>query len=275
MEDLLSLTPRFQMVPNSDGSKIEAVVAEVRAFVSRRRLNRPQGIVWTNVDGAIADCLETIGRMCAQEEFAFINQMVAEEKVTKAHELWLKFHVLLVEKKLEFDALVDLLAGNHELIDGVFPLQEKLLQRGIVLVAITNGVERFLRKALEKHHFVMPLLGNDIFFDDDGSFQGLKLIHGPGWLDKGRIIETVAKTFTIQPLACIGNGPSDISMARATIGLGGTVVSRGTNSPLSQWCHANLKPEQFLQYTGEHGLRGWVSEIVRRCANAQRQAAAS
>ncbi len=274
MEHLLSLTPRFRNFPQADTVKIGQFITQVRTFLrTHRSYNSPRGVVWTNVDGAIANCLETVGRLVAKDEFAFINQLVAEGQIRKAHELWLKFYVLLVEKNLDLDALTQLLTENHKFVSGVHRLQERLLQQGIVLVAIANGPELFLRKALETHAFDMPIFGNELVFDADRVYWGLELVQGPEWIDKGQVISAIAaKDSSLKPLACIGNGPSDVSMAEATNKFGGVVVSRGAKSPLTLWCNEHL-PGKFLQYNGTTGLGSISPEIVARCLNPEVRAA--
>jgi hypothetical protein len=257
MDHLLKLTPRFRVDPANANARVRRLVSQSRDFIAKRGfVGNPNGIVWTNVDGTISDCLEAIGSKIASREFAWINGLRADGVITKAYQLWLKYHVLLVEKNVGLAELTKGLTKDHQMIGGAYRLKEKLLQHRIATVAITNDVEEVVREALEQHyHFELPVFGNGLWLEEDGAFTGLDLVHGADWIDKGAVVSAVSgNEFKIKTLGCIGNGPSDITMARETARLGGLVLTRGRKSPLTQWCEESLPSDQFVIFTGDQGL---------------------
>jgi len=236
-------------------------------------------MVWTNVDGAISDFVRTLCRLVDPEHAAAIEKARADGRITKVQQIYLQFYLLLEVHKLDLDTMVHMLSQHHRMVPGVGDLREKLMQMGIMLGAITNGIDRFLRDALRSQAFWISVFGNRLHRDFDGSFW-LELVHdADGFLDKGQILRQAFEQHAVVPWACIGDGPSDVSMAQEVNRLGGLVLTCGDCSPLTEWCKANLKDGDFIVYTPEQGFtREIVGEILKennRSAEAleRRQAA--
>jgi phosphoserine phosphatase len=288
MNDILSLTPRFRVLNDAEvDQRLSAAIdlamvpanARYKNAVSRR-------LVFANMDDVLCDNLLRAALMVANVDTLAVDEARADRRITKAHQVWCHFHGLLAEREVNLQELVNNVVRDHNVFPGVFKFRERLTQVGVGLVAISNGMGSFLQSALDRHHRLeVPIFANELVFQE-GAYWGLELVHGEDMINKGEIVNIAAGRHHVQPVACIGDGESDIPMAEAVVTHGGFVVSCGDKSPLTLWCrdgqpkgkrgHVLVEGQDFLVYDKKGGLNpemrnlitGLVPSVPRRRAHA-------
>jgi hypothetical protein len=252
MQDILNMTPRFRRLTEAqvDQRLVEAIELAMAPAIARYTTPMPRKIVFANMDDVLCGNLVRAALMVANVDTKAVDQARSEGKITKAHQVF----------------------------PGVFKMRERFTQIGVGIMAISNGMGSFLQAALDRHHRLeIPIFAQDLVFED-GAYWGLELVHGEGMIDKGEIVNLAASRHRVQPVACIGDGPSDIPMAEAVFKHGGFIVSCGEKSPLTLWCreHNLVEGQDFLVYDKKGGLHpdmrdqitGLVPTVPRRRALA-------
>jgi hypothetical protein len=266
MQDILNMTPRFRRLTEAqvDQRLVDAIELAMAPAIARYTTPMPRKIVFANMDDVLCGNLVRAALMVANVDTMAVDQARSEGKITKAQQVWCHFHGLLAERGLDLPELVANVVRDHQVFPGVFKMRERFTQIGVGIMAISNGMGSFLQAALDRHHRLeIPIFAQDLVFED-GAYWGLELVHGEGMIDKGEIVNLAASRHRVQPVACIGDGPSDIPMAEAVVKHGGFVVSCGEKSPLTLWCreHELVEGKDFLVYDKKGGLHPEMRDLI-------------
>jgi len=254
MLDILSQEPVLR-VSADPGQVIKNALARSSYIVAGRFGVPPSAkIVLAKLDGAICDQLTLIANLVAPEESAIIDTARKSGEIDKAQQIYLHFYVLLKIRRLDMKTLTEMVAKNFAPYPGVHALREKLLQIGVGLVAVSNGMGVFLREALKHNHLDLPVICNELVFASDGQFEAIEVVHDPAKLvDQARVVQTLRELGAVT-VGCIGDGPSDIAMAKEVSDHGGHVLSCGAHSPLTEWCQQHLMAAGFNVYERSYGF---------------------
>jgi 2-hydroxy-3-keto-5-methylthiopentenyl-1-phosphate phosphatase len=266
MKDFLSLKPQFRFLTEEEVHDRLARVVEQAMTPANLRYSYtlPRKIVFANMDDVLCQNLGKAACMVAKVDTEAVDQARADGKISKAEQVWHHFRGLLVERGLDLPKLVENVVRDHQVFPGVFKMRERFTQIGVGMMAISNGMESFLQAALERHHRLeIPIFAQDLLFEE-GAYWGLELVHGQGMIDKGEIVNLAASRHRVQPVACIGDGVSDIPMAQAVYNHGGFIVSCGEKSPLTLWCreHNLVEGKDFLVYDRKGGLHPEMRHLI-------------
>jgi len=255
MIDILNQEPSFRV--SADPRKvIKSALAESSQPIAERfkRQPSPIKIVLAKMDGAICDELTSIAELVAPVESKIINEARKRGQIDKARQIYLHFHVLLKIHGLDMETLTRMIAERFSLFPSVTALKERLVQRGVGMVAVSNGMGVFLRAALKMHHLDLPVICNELVFDEGGGFAAIEVLHDPVKLiDQGQVFQTLKELGAVI-VGCIGDGPSDIPMAREVSTHGGYVLSCGARSPLTGWCKEHLSKGDYGVYERSVGF---------------------
>ena len=219
--------------------------------------------VFVNLDGGLCDSLLRTSLMVRKVSTLRIDEARERGEITKARQIWLHFHELLGgEHPVDLAQLIKNIVREYRVYPGIFKTRDDCREIGVGMIGVTNATETFLKEAIAGNGnlrgFDIPHFANNLIFAPGGAFWGLEIAaSSESMIDKGAIVRQCASKHNVRPMAAVGDGVSDISMAEAVLEFGGIVVACGVLSPLAEWCHANRLEEAKF---GEK--EGWTGRYI-------------
>src|SRR5271156_2913702 len=246
-KDLLNLQPNFRFMSEEEINAMlaEVVKSAIKAVEGRWSNDRGRRMVYANLDGGLCDSLLRVSLMVSEVNTKEIDEARERGEITKAAQVWLHFHELLVNRKLSLPGLIKDIAEKYRVYPGIFKTYGHLLSQGVGVATVTNATKMFLEAAIGAHPhlrgFPAPLFANDLIFEA-GDFWGLKVAaSSEEMIAKGDIVRRAYELHGVLPVGCIGDGRSDIGMAEAMLEINsaGIIVACGIHSLLAEWCREN------------------------------------